>query len=95
MMSFIANAVPVIVLARCMLLRSGMQAQSITELRARTIVAHQDVIEAARTLRFFAGIPLSTARLNEMKTDLAAAEGAAAGTLFALREAEHDQAAAS
>lgn len=72
-----------------------MNTANIELLRNRAITRKTDALAAAERVIFYKRAHAATERVARLATELAAAEGAAAGALFALREAEYDQAVAS
>jgi len=72
-----------------------MNTANIELLRNRAIARAVDQKDAEHAISSKRHVCLSPSGWRQLATQLAAAEGAAAGALFALREAEHDQAVAS
>jgi len=72
-----------------------MNTANIELLRNRAIARKTDAQAASERVIFYRRAHAEPERIARLTTELAAAEGAAAGALFALREAEHDQAVTS
>lgn len=66
---------------------------NIEQLRVRAIARAAEAREARQELRFQRAAGAGWEYVANLERELARAEGAAAGSLFALREAEYDRAA--